>query len=129
MGTCCSTSKHATGEGSTSYGNDDSTIANPIQPQPTVHASSSNEEHEELKTAAPKQVAETSWRSGEQQMEDDPERIDVRPDVHRIRLAAQLLGGHEGHGAVGGAARRNRGAERRQGEEEGRARRARRAAH
>ena len=31
MGTCCSTSKHALGEGATSH-DDDSTIDNPIHP-------------------------------------------------------------------------------------------------
>ena len=69
MGTCCSTSKRAEGEGVTSQDND--TIANPIHPTPSA---ASNEEHEGQKT-------------GEQKMEEVLAQFDRSFDLGLVRHA------------------------------------------
>ena len=79
MGTCCSTTKHAAGEGATSH---DSTIDNPIQPQPAVAAAS----NEEPKTAAV-HAGEQGWRAGEQKMEEVLAQFDRSFDLGLVRHA------------------------------------------
>ena len=82
MGTCCSTPKHAVGEGETSHDNDDTTIANPIHPQ-SAAAAASNEEQK----AAAAPAGEQGWRAGEQKMEEVLAQFDRSFDLGLARHA------------------------------------------
>ena len=82
MGTCCSTPKHAVGEGETSHDNDDTTIANPIHPLSAAVAVSNEEQKA---SAAP--VGGQRWRAGEQKMEEVLAQFDRSFDLRLARHA------------------------------------------
>ena len=72
MGTCCSTPKHAAGEGATSHDNR-------VHPERAVDVAS-NGEHEEKKTAA-------GLHTGEQKMEEVLAQFDRSFDLGLVRHA------------------------------------------
>ena len=87
MGTCCSTPKHALGEGATSHDHD-STIDNPIRAQAAA-AAASNEEPKAAAVQAGyyRQHWGQGWRAGEQKMEEVLAQFDRSFDLGLARHA------------------------------------------